>query len=152
MAINTKECHYKVDDKTLTQRWRIGLGPAQQTLNTTTHVGIRHSFHPLARRYKTDIIYGYNTSRLNTTIYFDTLFPKFGSLNRNTCAQLFTDTEFISLHPSKSKVEAGNCLNIFINDTEILMNTHFDNAEEFLGEGTETMNIIKKHSIDWNVT
>ena len=85
-------------------------------------------------------------------MYFDTLFPTFRSLNGNTCAQLFTDTKFISLHPSKSKAEAGNCLNKFINDIGIPMNMRFDHAAEFLGEGTEFMKRIKKHSINWNVT
>ena len=85
-------------------------------------------------------------------MYFDTLFPKFISLNKNTCGQLFTDTEFIILHPSKSKAEAGNFLNKFIDDIGIPMNMWFDNAAEFLGEGTEFMKIIKKHSINWNVT
>ena len=36
--INTKERHSTVDAKTLAQKWRIGLGPAQQTLKTTTQV------------------------------------------------------------------------------------------------------------------
>ena len=64
-------------------------------------------------------------------IYFDTLLPKFRSLNRNTCAQLFTDTEFISLHPSNSKAEAGNCLDNFIDDIVIPMNMCFDHDAEF---------------------
>ena len=67
-AINTKERHYKVDDKKLAQRWRIGLGPAKHTLKTTTQVGFRHAVHPLNRRYKTDIFHGYNAKRLNTTM------------------------------------------------------------------------------------
>ena len=85
-------------------------------------------------------------------MYFDTLFPKFRSLNGNICAQLFTDTEFISLHPSKSKTEAVNCFNEYIDDIGIPMNMRFDHAAEFLGAGTEFMNSIKKHSINWNVT
>ena len=50
--------------------------------------------------------------------------------------QLFLDTEFISLHPSKSKAEAGNCLNKFIDDLGIIMNMRFDHAADLLGEGT----------------
>ena len=147
-AITTKERHYKVDTKILEQIWRIGLCPAQQTLKTTTQVGIRHAVHPLTHRYKTYIIHGYNVRCLNMTIYFDTLFPKIRSLNVKKCAQLFTDTEFISLHPSKSMAEAGNCLNEFIDDIRMPMNMHFDHAVEFLGEGTELMNSIKKHYIN----
>ena len=85
-------------------------------------------------------------------MYFDTLLPKFRSLNGNTCAQLFTDTEFISLYPSKSKVEAGGCLNKFIDDIVIPMNMRFDHAAEFLGAGNELMKSIKNHSINWNVS
>ena len=84
----------------------------------------------------TDIIHGYNARRLNTTTNFDTIFPKFRLVNGNTCAQLFTDTEFISLHSSKSMAEAGNCLNEFINDKEIPMNIQFYYASKFLGEET----------------
>ena len=32
------------------------------------------------------------------------------------------------------------------------MNMHFDHAAEFLEKGTVFMNIIKNHSINWNVT
>ena len=111
------------------QRWRIGLGPAQQTLETTSKVGIRHAVHSLTCRYKTDIIHGYNIRRSNTKMYFDTLFPKFRSLNGNTRAQLLSDTEFISLHPSKSKAESGKCLNTFIDDIGIPMNMRFDTQQ-----------------------
>ena len=56
------------------------------------------------------------------TIYVDKLFSKFGSLNGNTCAHIFTDTESIRLHTSNSKAEAGYCLNEFIDDIRIPMN------------------------------
>ena len=32
------------------------------------------------------------------------------------------------------------------------MNMRFDHYAEFIGEGTEFMKSIKKHSINWNVT
>ena len=84
-------------------------------------------------------------------MYFNTLFYQFRSLNRNTCAQLLTDTEFISLRPSKSKTEAGDCLNKFIDDIVIPMNMNFDYAADFSGVGTEFMKSIKNHSINWNI-
>ena len=108
-AITTNERHSKIDPKSLAQRWGIGLSSAGQTLKTTTQIGLRYAVHPLTRRYKTDIIHGYNARRLNTTIYTDALFSKFKSLNGNTCAQFFTVTKFIGLHPSKSKADAGEC-------------------------------------------
>ena len=151
-AITKKECHAKLYAKTLAQRWIIRLGPEKQTLNNTTKFGIRHAVHPLTRWYKTNIIHGYNARRLNMTIYFDTLFPKFRSLNGNTCAQIFTDTELISLHPSNSKAEAVNFLNEFIDDIVIPVNIRFGCAAELLGEGTEFVKSIKNHSINWNVT
>ena len=152
LAITTKGHHSKVDAKALAQIWRIRLGPTQQTLKTTTQVGIRHDVHPLSCWYKTDIIHGCNSRRFNTTMYFDTLFPEFRSLNVNTCAQLFTDTEIISLHPSNSKAEAGNFFNKFIDDIRIPMNMRFYHAEKLLLEGTEFMKTIKKHSINWSFT
>ena len=86
------------------------------------------------------------------TMYFDTLFPKFISLNRDTCAHLFNDTEFIIFCPSKSKAEGENCLNEFIDYIRIPMNRRFYHAAELLGKGTESMKSIRKHSINWNVT
>ena len=68
------------------------------------------------------------------------------------CAHLFTDTEFISLHPSKSKAEAGYFLNKFIDDIWNPINMRFDHATDFLGAGTEFIKRIKKHSINSNVT
>ena len=64
---------------------------------------------------------------------------------------IFTDTEFISLHPSKSKTDVGYCINEFIDDTIIQMNMRFDHAAEFLGERNEFMKIINEHSINWNI-
>ena len=71
-------------------------------------------------------------------MYFFTLFPKFGSLNGNTCAQLFTYTEFISLHTLESKAEAGNYLNELIDDIGITMNMRFDNAADLFHPKTST--------------
>ena len=68
------------------------------------------------------------------------------------CAWLFTDTEFISLHPSKSKAEAVNYINKFIDDIGIPMNMHFDNATDFLGARTEFMKTINEHSTNWNIS
>ena len=64
-------------------------------------------------------------------MYFDTLFPELISLNGNTCVQLFTDTEFIILHPSKSKAEARNFHNEFIDDNGTPMNMCLDHAANF---------------------
>ena len=73
-------------------------------------------------------------------------------MNGNKGAQLITGTEFIILHPSKSKAEARNDVNKIIDDIGIPMNTRFDHAAEFLGEVTESTKIIKKYYINWNVT
>ena len=43
-------------------------------------------------------------------------------------------------------------LNEFIDDIIIPMNMRFDHDAELLGEGTEFTNIIKRKSINWNVT
>ena len=66
--ITTKEHHSKVVAKILSQIWKIKLGSSQQTLKTTTQVGVRHNVHPLTRLYKTGIIHGYNSSHISTTI------------------------------------------------------------------------------------
>ena len=137
---------YKADAKTLAKIWRIRLGSAQQTLKTTTQVGVRHSVHLLTRQYTANIIIGRKAGRLDMTMYFDTLFSKFRSLNGTKCEQLFTDNEFISLHTSKSKAGAEDCLNKFIDDIVIPMNMNFDYAADFSGVGTEFMKSIKNHS------
>ena len=85
-------------------------------------------------------------------MYFNTLFYQFRSLNRNTCAQLLTDTEFISLRPSKSKTEAGDCLNKFIDDIRIPINMCFNQDAELLGVGSEFMKSINNYSINCNAT
>ena len=43
-------------------------------------------------------------------------------------------------------------LNEFIDDIVIPTNIRFDHDAEFLGEGTEFTNSIKRKSINWNVT
>ena len=85
-------------------------------------------------------------------MYQNTLFPKCRSLNGNTHEQLFTDTEFISLHPSKSKAEDRNFINEFIDDIIIPINIRFHHASNLLGKGTKFMNSINSHCINFNVT
>jgi len=147
----TEERHSKVGYSELARRWRISLDSAKQTLKTTTQIGVRTAVHPLTRRYKTGLIHGHNARRLQSQWFTDTLFSKFKSLNGNTCAQLFTDTGMVTIHPAVSKSAAGDCLEEFIDEVGIPSNLLFDGASEHLGPNTTFMKAVKKHAINWRV-
>ena len=66
---------------------------------------MRSDLNPLIWRYRTDLM-SQRLHRLNCIFYTDTLFSKDKSIVRNTCAQIFTDGEFVQIIPMRSKSEA----------------------------------------------
>ena len=93
-ATITNDRHHGISAELLAKKWGIGLEKAKATLKCTTQNSVRSAVLPLTRRYRTDLM-SQRLRRLNTTWYTDTLFAKETSLVGNTCAQLFTDGEFV---------------------------------------------------------
>ena len=76
--------HCDISPKSLSQKLRIGLNTAHDTLKVTTQQGIRQAVHPITRRYRTDTM-SLKIRRLRATVYTDTGFINTESLAQNTC-------------------------------------------------------------------
>ena len=100
--VGTNDRHSQVNAETVARKFRCGIETAQRTLKTTTQRGVRHTIHPLHRRYRVDHL-NLHRRRLDDTFYMDTLFLKVKSLNGHTCAQLITNGTFTRVYPMESK-------------------------------------------------
>ena len=53
-STTTSDRHCDISPETLSEKWRIGLKTARETLRITTQQGIRQAVRPLTHRYRTD--------------------------------------------------------------------------------------------------
>jgi Reverse transcriptase (RNA-dependent DNA polymerase) len=136
MAAITGDRHTKVNPENLARLWNIGLETAKRTLQVTTQQGIRTALHPLHRRYRVDHLH-LNRRRLNGDWFTDTLFSKIISLQGNTCAQVYTNGNYTSVHPMTSKSRVGITLTEFSDDVGIPDSLTSDGAMEMVGPKTE---------------
>jgi hypothetical protein len=111
-AAITGDRHTKVNPENIARLWNVGIETAKRTLQVTTQQGIRTALHPLHRRYRVDHLH-LNRRRLNGDWFTDTLFSKVTSLQGNTCAQVYTNGNYTSVHPMTSKSRVGVTLTEF---------------------------------------
>jgi len=98
-SITSKTRHTKITAEELARKFKIGLETARKTLQATTQLGMRSSIHPIVRRYRTDLVRGLEARRIPDKWYTDTFFSRVKSISGHTCGQLFTNTNFVSVHP-----------------------------------------------------
>ena len=141
-----------VTPQLLQRQWGIGIETARRTIENTTQLAIRSAVHPLRRRYRTDLL-SLHYRRFDDTVYTDTLFSKYVSRLGNTCAQAFcTKGGYCAVYPMKSKSEAGNALQKFVQDVGVPNRLHCDNAPEMVGENTEFAKTANFWKIDCTST
>ena len=146
--VGAKDRHSQVSAETIARKFRCGLETAKKTLKTTTQRGVRHSMHPLHRRYRVDHL-NLHRRRLDDTFYMDTLFSKVTSLNGNTCAQLFTNGTFTRIYPMESKASKNiaRALIEFTDDVGIPGTLSCDFASEQTGKNTEVLKLVLRFQI-----
>jgi hypothetical protein len=137
-ATFTSERHSSVNFENLSRKWNIGLETAKQTLLVTTQRGVRTAVHPLHRRYCVDHLH-LNRQRLNGDWFTYTLFLKVVSIKGITCAQVFTDGNFTTVHPIDSKSKVAQALTEFADDVGIPDSLLSDGAPEVIGPKTDFM-------------
>ncbi len=118
-ATFTSERHSSVTFENLSRKWNISLEAAKQTLQVTTQRGIRTAVHLLHRRYCVDHFH-LNRRHLNGDWFTDTLFSKVISIQGYTCAQVFTNKSFTTVHPLNSKAKVAQALTEFADNVGIL--------------------------------
>ena len=144
----TSQKRSRVSQEDLARIWKVGLKAAGDTLKATTQMVIRHSLHPLHKRFRTEnaqLRYQRLGGRFGR-FTSDTMFAKVKSIRGNTMAQVFAnDVDYVKLIPMRRKGEAGDSLVEFIQDTGIPSELHTDMAkEEILGKWKE---VIRKYEI-----
>ena len=145
-ATFTSERHSSVTFENLSRKWSIGLETAKKTLQVTTQRGVRTAVHPLHRRYRVDHLH-LNRRRLNGDWFTDTLFSKVVSIQGNTCAQLFTNGNFTTVHPLDSKAKVAQALTEFVDDVGIPDSLLSDGAPEMVGPKTNFMKEVNRLKI-----
>jgi hypothetical protein len=146
--VGSKDRHSQVNAETVARKFRCGIETAQRTLKTTTQRGVRHSIHPLHRRYRVDHL-NLHRRRLDDTFYMDTLFSKVKSLNGHTCAQLITNGSYTRVYPMESKASSNiaQALTEFIDDVGIPGTLMCDLATEQTGKHTDVMKLVRRFQI-----
>ena len=145
-ATITSERHSSVNFENLSRMWNIGLETVKRTLQVTTQHGVRTAVYPLHRRYRVDHLY-LNRRRLNGDWFTNTLFSKVISIQGNTCAQVFTNGNFTTVHPLVSKGKVAQALTEFADDVGIPDMLLSDGAPEMVGPKTEFMKEIYRLKI-----
>ena len=151
-ALTQTERHAKVRDDDLARRWNISIPTARQTLKVTTQMGVRYATEPLHRRYKTNLLTNSNARRLTGRWYADTLHAPVRSIESNVCAEVFTNTEMVSVYPQKRKAEVSFGLDTFIDDVGAPETLILDNAGEQTGHDSDFMKIVRKNHIGFRNT
>ncbi len=129
-ALHSKSCQATISKEDLARKWGLGLATAARTLDVTTQKGIRNAVHPLHRRYRTNQ-QQLRYNQLSSRFYSDTMFSKTKSVRGYTMGQVFVnDLEFTRFIPMKSKADAGDALNEFVQDVGAPSALHTDDAKE----------------------
>ncbi len=153
-AAITSNRHHPVTPVSLAQKFGIGLSTAANTIKVTTQLGVRSALKPLSRRYRTDFM-STRHRRLNCTMYTDTLFAKTESLNKHTCAQLYTNAEnFYYMTPmhTNNSVWLGNSLQSLVEDVGIPATMMSDGANEVLGVNSHFATLCHRYRISQRQT
>jgi len=133
-AIHTKNpSHSEVLKNKVAKTFHIGLKTAEETLKATTQLAIRHTLHPIHRRYTTQVaqLRYPRLSGRHGKFHMDTFFADVPSLRGATMGQMYTnDAHFTKFYPMKTKGEAPNTLISFMQDIGIPSDLHSDNANE----------------------
>ncbi len=116
---------------------------------TNTQCGIRNAVHLLHRRYRVDHLH-LNRQRLNGDWFTDTSFSKDSSIQgTNTCAQVFTNGSYTTLHPLSLKPKvARQTLTEFADNVGILDSLLSDGAPEIVGPRTDFMKEVDRLKIE----
>jgi hypothetical protein len=103
----------------------------------TTQLTLRHATHALRPRYRTDLL-SLNHKQINEEFHLDTLFSKYESYSKNTCAQVFTtQSGFVVVYPMTSKSRCAEALTTLVQDVGIPNSLFCDNAPERVGPKTD---------------
>jgi hypothetical protein len=77
------------------------------------------------------------------------MFFKTKGLHGETSCQVFTDGDFVWVHPMRSKSQASEALEAFVK--ELPSQLAFNNSKEQMCPGTDFMKSVDYNRIDWSL-
>jgi hypothetical protein len=131
-AISSNKSNIALRNK-IAKTFNVGLETANQTLNATTQLALRHTLHPIHRRYRTQVaqLRYPRLSGRHGRFHTDSFFGSTPSIHGSTMGQMYTnDMNFTKFYPMKTKAEAPNTLISFMQDIGIPSELHSDDAKE----------------------
>ena len=146
-AVMTNQRHSSYTPERVSRVFGIGLNKAKTTLSVTTQKGIRHSLHPLNRRYRVDHLDLHRTY-LKGQWYLDHMTAKKRSINQNTGAWLYTNGHYTACYPTESRRNAVDTLSAFCDDVGTPKRLKSDRAPELVGRATPFLHLARKRHID----
>jgi hypothetical protein len=108
--------------------------------------GVWTAVYPLHRQYWVDHLH-LNWRRLNEDWFTDTLFSTVTSIQGNTCAQIFTNGNFTTVHPLNLKARVAQALTKFADDIGIPDTLLPDGAAEVTGQHIDFMKEVNRLKI-----
>ncbi len=147
-ATFTSEWHLSVTSENLSCKWNIGLETAKRTVQVTTQQGVWATVHPLHCQYRVNHLQ-LNRQHLNGGWFTDTLFSilKCDIYSRQTCAQIFTNGNFTTVHPLNLKARVAQTLSGFTDNVGIPDTLLSDGAAEVTGQHTDFMKEVNRLKI-----
>jgi hypothetical protein len=131
-TVSSSKSNTKLHNK-IAKTFNIGLETANRTMQTTTQLALRHTLHPIHRRYRkqaAQLCYPRFSGRQGR-FHTDTFFASIPSIHNSTMGQMYTnDVHFSKFYPMKSKAEAPNTLISFMQDIGIPSELHSDDARK----------------------
>jgi hypothetical protein len=145
-----KKRHSDITAADLSNRWRIGIKQAQDTLDTTTQTFSRSALLPLSRRYRNDRMFYWKY--LNHQFAADLYLTRTKSLHGNTCAYIFAHKSgFAQAYPQVNKIKSAASLRQFSMDWGIPRKLIVDGAIEQVGHNTECIKRCRTYDINLHV-
>ena len=147
------ERHKKLNAKTLSENWCVGLIKAQATLEATTQNFKRSAILPISRRYRADRFY--DLKKLDGKFSTDTIWADVKSVNQHKYAQVYTHKcGFSVVYPIDNMTgdAIGQTLIDFIHDFGIPAFLTFDGHKSQVNSGSLFMRTIRKHHIKFHVS
>ena len=132
----SRNWHCDVLPESLSQKLKIGLNTACDTLKVTTQQWIQQADHPITRRYHTDTM-SLKICWLEATVFTDTGFINQPSLAQNTCYQGYSAENFIKIKPIRDRIDAPDSLLAFAHDFGAPAELISDHAAMLIGPQCE---------------
>ena len=126
--------------------WHLRTKVANGTSVLRQQNGPYRSQRNLRRRYSVNHLH-LNRRRLNGDWFTDTLFSKVTSIQGNTCAQIFTNNNFTTVHPLNLKARVAQALTEFTDNVGTPDTLLSDGAAEVSGQHTDFMKKVNRLKI-----